>query len=129
MKLSEYFDNADGFGVLSTADKNGKVDAAIYGRPHFMNEETIAFIAADKLTHANLQVNPHAVYIFKEAGHYKGRRLYITKLREEKDSPLIEEISRKKYPVAEGEYKTKSRFLIYFKLDKVLPLIGDGQIK
>jgi len=71
MKLSEYFDKADGFGVLSTADQSGKVDAAIYGRPHFMDEETVAFIAADKLTHANLQVNPHAVYISKKRGIMK----------------------------------------------------------
>jgi hypothetical protein len=127
MKLSEYFDKADGFGVLATADQGGKVDAAIYGRPHFMDEKTVAFIAADKLTHANLQVNPHAVYIFKEAGHYEGRRLYITKLREEKDSPLIDEIRRKKYPEVEGKYKSGSKFLIYFHLDNVLPLIGGGE--
>jgi hypothetical protein len=127
MKLSEYFDKADGFGVLSTADQSGKVDAAIYGRPHFIDDETVAFIAADKLTHANLQVNPHAVYIFKEAGRYEGRRLYITKLREEKDSPLIEEIRRRKSREVEGKSQSGSRFLIYFHLDKVLPLIGDGQ--
>ena len=127
MKLSEYFDQADGFGVLATADQQGKVDAAIYGRPHFMDEETLAFIAADKLTHANLQVNPHAVYIFKEAGHYDGRRLYLTKLSEEKDSPLIEELRRKKHPATEGRQKSGARFLIYFHLDKALPLIGDGQ--
>ncbi len=127
MKLCEYFDQADGFGVLATADEQGKVDAAIYGRPHFVDEETLAFIAADKLTHANLQVNPHAVYIFKEAGHYEGRRLYITKLSEEKDSPLIEEIRRKKHPEGESKHKSGSKFLIYFHLDKVLPLIGDGQ--
>ena len=30
MKLSEYFDKADGFGVLATADQDGKVDAADY---------------------------------------------------------------------------------------------------
>ena len=127
MKLNEYFDKADGFGVLSTADKSGKVDAAIYGRPHFMDEETVVFIAADKLTHANLQVNPHAVYIFKEAGHYEGRRLYITKLSEEKDSPLIDEIRRNKYKELERKEKSGSKFLLYFRLDKVLPLIGDGQ--
>lgn len=127
MKLSEYFDKADGFGVLSTTGESGRVDAAVYGRPHFIDEQTIAFIAADKLTHANLQVNPHAVYLFKEAGHYKGRRLYITKLREEKDSPLIDEIRRKKYPEVEGKYKSGSKFLIYFHVDNELPLIGDGK--
>jgi len=127
MNLSEYFDKADGFGVLATAGESGRVDAAIYGRPHFIDEETIAFIAADKLTHANLTENPHAVYIFKEAGHYKGHRLYITKLREEKDSPLIDVIRRKKYPEVEGKYANTSKFLVYFHVDNVLPLIGDGK--
>jgi len=128
MKLSEYFENAKGVGVLATADSSGKVNAAIYGRPHFMDEQTIAFIAADKLTHANLQSNPHAAYIFKENGNYEGRRLYITKIREEKDSPLIDEIRRGKHPEGEGQHQsTGTKFLLYFHLDNVLPLIGDGK--
>jgi hypothetical protein len=123
VKLSEYFDNVKGVGVLSTADAGGKVNAAIYGRPHFIEEETIAFIAADKLTHANLQTNLSAVYLFKEQNSYEGKRLYLTKTSEEKDSPLIDEIRRRKYNKVENE--TGSRFLVYFKVDKVLPLIGD----
>jgi hypothetical protein len=124
MKLSEYFEEKEGVGVLATADGDGIVDASIYGRPHFFDEETIAFIAAEKLTHANLQSNPHAVYLFKETDRYEGWRLYLTKIREEKDSPLIEQIRRKKL---EGKYKTGSKYLIYFHLDKVLPLIGEGK--
>jgi hypothetical protein len=127
MKLSEYFDNIKGVGVLSTADKDGKVNAALYGRPHFMDEKTVTFITTDRLTHANLQSNPHAVYLFKEDGRYEGQRLYLTKTNEEKDSPLIDEIRRKNYPEVQGKYKNESKFLIYFKLDKVLPLIGDGE--
>jgi hypothetical protein len=127
MKLGEYFENSKGIGVLSTADSSGKVNAAIYSRPHVMDEETVAFIAADRLTHANLQTNPHAVFLFKEDGRYEGQRLYLTKTREEKDSPLIEEIRRKKYREVEGKYKTESTFLMYFKVDKVLPLIGEGK--
>ena len=127
MKLNEYFEITKGVGVLSTADAAGKVNAAIYGRPHFMDEKTVAFIAADRLTHANLESNPSAVYLFKEDGRYEGHRLYLTKTREEKDSPLIDDIRRKKYKEVEGKYKTESKFLIYFNVDKVLPLIGDGQ--
>ena len=44
MKLSEYFEKNKGIGVLSTADSSGKVNAAIYGRPHFMDEETVALL-------------------------------------------------------------------------------------
>jgi len=127
MKLSEYFENSKGVGILSTADKDGKVNSAIYSRPHFLDEDTVAFIAADRLTHANLQTNPSAVYLFKEKNSYEGRRLYLIKIREEKDSPLIDGIRRKRYNNAEGKYKTESRFLVYFKIDKVLPLIGDGE--
>lgn len=41
MKLSEYFDLKKGYGVIATADSKGEVNAAIYARPHFMDDETI----------------------------------------------------------------------------------------
>jgi hypothetical protein len=125
MKLSEYFANNTGMGVLSTADAAGKVDAAIYARPHFIDEDTIAFIMADKVTHANLQTNASAVYLFKENDSYEGKRLYLTKIREEKNSPLIDEIRRRKNAAGEVNDKTESKFLVYFKIDKARPLIGD----
>ncbi|HUN55582.1 MAG TPA: pyridoxamine 5'-phosphate oxidase family protein [Smithella sp.] len=127
MNLEEYFENARGFGVLSTADNKGKVNAAIYGRPHFMNENSVAFIASDRLTHANLKKNPSAIYLFKEEGVYKGYRLYLTKTHEVKDSPLIEQIRRKKYKGLTHHYETASKFLVHFKVDKVLPLSGVGK--
>jgi hypothetical protein len=127
MDLKDYFEKTKGVGVLSTADSKGKVDAAIYGRPHFIDDGTIAFIALDRLTHANLQTNPSAVYLFKEQNSYEGKRLYLTKIREEKDSPLIEELRRRKYYDVEGKEKIEFRFLIFFRIDKVLPLIGDGK--
>ena len=68
MKLDDYFDLKKGIGVLSTADGEGKVDAAIYARPHFMDDGTVAFIMRDRLSHHNLQSNPHATFLFKEDG-------------------------------------------------------------
>lgn len=127
MKLEEYFENTSGVGVLSTADDKGVVNAAIYGRPHFMDENTVVFIASDRLTHANLKKNYSAIYLFKEDGFYKGRRLYLTKTKEEKDSPLIEKIRRKKYKGIGNKDNIESKFLIYFQVDKILPLIGDGK--
>jgi hypothetical protein len=125
MDLKSYFEDNVGFGVLSTADSTGKVNAAIYARPHFINEDTIAFIAGDRLTHANLQSNPSAIYIFKEKDSYEGKRLNLSKIREEKDSPLIDEIRRKKRPDEADKTTAESKFLVYFKIDGVRPLIGD----
>lgn len=126
MDFHEYFEKTKGTGVLATADGEGRVDAAIYAKPHLMAEETIAFIMADRLTHHNLQSNPHALYLFKENGPgYKGVRLFLKKLREEKDSDLLYEIRSKRYP--KGKEEGKPRFLVFFKVEKVLPLIGPGE--
>lgn len=123
MELKEYFENAKGLGVLSTADGQGKVDAAVYSRPHFMDQDTVAFIMPARLTHQNLQANPHAAYLFAEEGSStKGMRLFLTKLREEKDSKLLAQLRRGRH----GSEATE-RYLVFFKIDKVLPLIGAGE--
>jgi hypothetical protein len=126
MDLQDYFDKTKGTGVLATADKEGKVDLAIYAKPHVMDKETVAFIMADRLTHHNLQSNSHAAYLFKEEGTgYRGTRLFLTKLREEQDSDLLYAIRSKRYPSEKEE--GKPRFLVLFKVDKVLPLVGAGR--
>jgi hypothetical protein len=123
MKLDEYFKNKNGVGVLSTADGEGKVDAAIYARPHFMDDGTLAFIMRDRLTHHNLQSNPHASYLFKEEGSgYKGKRLFMTRVREEENTELLNSLRRRKSAYGNDE----ARFLVFFKLDRELPLVGDG---
>ena len=90
MNLKDYFEDAKGLGVFATADSEGKVDVAVYSRPHVMDSETVAFIMRDRLTHHNLQSNPHGAYLFAEAGKkYVGKRLFLTKIREEQDTELV----------------------------------------
>ncbi len=112
--LSDYFEKA-----------KGKVGMAVYARPHLMNEKTAVFITADHLMHKNLQSNPSASYLFVEEGPgYKGKRLYVTKIKEVEDPDLVNQLRRRGCcPVDEG-YKQGQRFVVYFKVNKVLPLIG-----
>jgi hypothetical protein len=128
MKLSEYFEKAKGRGVIAVADSSGKTAIAVYARPHFIDEETVAFIMADRLTHRNLQSNSHAAYLFMESGEkYVGKRLYLTKIKEEADSALIDEIRRKDSCPAYEASAEKLRYLVYFHIDQVLPLIGEKE--
>lgn len=121
--LKDYFENTRGMGVMATADKEGKVNAAIYSRPHFLEDGSIAFITRDRLTHHNLQSNPYAAYLFAEEGSgYKGKRLHLRKVREVQNSELMQSLSRREYK----NEKPGSRFLVTFQVDKVLPLIGAG---
>ena len=128
MNLSEYFEKATGMGVLATSGPEGRVDVAVYSRPHFIDEETVAYIMTDRLTHGNLQSNPYAAYIYIESGEkYEGKRLYLKKVREETDPEVIDRMRWRKTYVIPEEQKGEKRFVVFFNIEKVLNLIGPGQ--
>ena len=130
MKLRDYFESANGTGVLATADADGKVDVAIYSRPHFLGEgdAEIAFIMNDRLSHDNVDANPNAAYLFiEETGGYVGKRLSLTKTREETDPEKIQSVRRRNLPPDCDEGGTKKKFLVHFRVDGVRPLIGSGE--
>lgn len=127
MTLKTYFENTKGTGVLSTSDAEGHVDAAIYSRPHVMEDGTLALIMRNRLSHHNLQSNPHAAYLFKEAGQgHKGKRFFLTKVKEETDTDQLFELRKRTYP-DKGPIKGDPLHLVFFKIDKELPLIGPGE--
>jgi len=124
MLLNDYFESTRGLGVLSTADAAGKVDAAVYARPHVADDGTLVFIMRERLTHRNLQENPSAVYLFVEAGSgYQGVRLYLRKLREDNDPELIKQLTRRCLSPEEDQAKGP-KFLVYFAIEEILKLIG-----
>jgi hypothetical protein len=124
-ELKTYFENTGGTGVMATSDAAGKVDAAVYSRPHFMEDGTLAFIMRDRLTHRNIRENPHAAFLFIEDGPgYKGKRLYLTMVREETETELLYKLRRRTFTAEKDRQEVK--FLVFFKLDKELPLVGSG---
>jgi hypothetical protein len=127
MNLKDYFENVQGHGILATADASAKVNMALFSRPHCLDDGTLAFIMSQRLTHANLQVNPQAAYLFMETGAgYKGKRLYLTKVGEEQDTELLKSLRRRAYS-PEREKAAGPRYLVFFKVDKELPLVGSGE--
>jgi hypothetical protein len=126
MDLKNYFEETKGIGVLSTADSEGNVDSALYARPHMMEDDSLALIMRDRLSRANLQSNPKAAYLFLEEGPgYKGKRIFLTKLREEQDAEKIESLRRRSY-APDDRMHQEDVFLVYFQIDRELPLIGSG---
>lgn len=126
MKLEEYFNNHKGRGILSTADSSGNVNSAVYSTPHMMGNNNIAFIMRERLTHNNLLGNPSAAYLFMAEGKgFNGLRLYLEKTNEEQDTPQIEELHRRKRS-CEEEDELGAKYLVYFQVKKILPLIGTG---
>lgn len=127
MELAQYFKNTKGLGVLATADDDGRVDTAIYSRPHFMEDGTLAFIMKDRLSHANLQTNPFASFLFVEEGRgYQGKRLYLRKVGEEKETERLYSL-RRRMSSSEADPENDPRFLVFFELERVRPLVGDAE--
>lgn len=127
MKLAEYFDRKPGTGILSTANSDGEVDAAIFATPHVLDDNQLAFIMRDRLTHKNLQSNPFAIYLFMEAGGgYKGVRLFLKKIKEDTNKKLIQSMTRRHLPPDEDKARGP-KFIVYFEVTKILPLVGTGQ--
>jgi hypothetical protein len=123
MDLGEYFENTEGLGVLATADAKGNVDAAIYSRPHVMEDGTVAFIMANHLSYRNVTDNPKAAYLFIEKGPgYKGKRLYLTKTDEQSDQQVVDSMRRKQRAYQEDK---RDSCVVYFKVEKVRALVGD----
>ncbi len=125
MNLTEYFKNTKGRGILATADAEGKVNAAVYSRPKVIDEQTVAFIMRDRLTHANVQSNPHAAFLFIEegSGGYEGIRLYLTKESEEEDSERLYALRRSDHSaIRESREERGPLFLVLFKIDRVIAL-------
>lgn len=124
--LKAYFEEKEGFGVLATADAGGRVNAAVYARPHIPEDGTAALIMRDRLTRKNLLENPKAAYLFVEKGPgYKGCRLYLAKVGEDTDPDKIGEL-RRRCPATDTDPDNTDLFLVTFRVDKVLPLIGSG---
>ena len=89
-----------------------------------MKDGTLAMIMRDRLTRHNLQSNPRACYLFMEEGPaYKGIRLFLRKVREEKNSRLIPELRRRQFMRETDE----AEFLVFFEVARELPLVGAGK--
>jgi hypothetical protein len=127
MNLDNYFGSIDGFGVLATSNEQGQINGAVYGRPHVMDDGTLAFIMRHRRSYRNVLSNPHATYVFIEKGDgYTGKRLYLTMLKESDDAAVIESLRRKKRPDKAAGAGSEGVSVVYFSVDEIRPLVGDG---
>jgi len=77
-------------------------------------------------THPELEKQSLCSYMFIEEGYgYKGIRLYLKKIKEDTDNALIDTMKRRHLTPEEDKAKGP-KFLIHFRVDRILPLIGEG---
>jgi len=126
MTLKDYFESRSGVCILSSADRSGKVTTAVYSAPRVMEDGSVCFIMRERLTYRNILDNPHAACMYIEhGGGYQGIRLFLAKVREVNDQDLIARMTRRNLTPEEDRSKGP-KHLVIFRVDKILPLIGDS---
>jgi len=129
MDLKEYFADAKGTGILATADGEGKVDVAIYAKPIVVDENTIALVMRERLSHQNIRGNPKAAYMFIEkAGGNKGLRLYLTMEREETNVSVVEKIIEE-HPEICPYPDEANKYLVHFRVERIRELVGSKTLE
>ena len=131
VSLMDYFNKEPRIGVLSTSSKDGKVDSAVFGSPHMIDEKTVLLATAQNRTLANLLENPNAVYLIMEPGNsimdWKGIRVYLS-MKEYMTSGEMLEMIRNQAANFIGEEAAKMIYAaITFEIYEVRPLVDYGQ--
>lgn len=95
-QLMDFFKAEGRFGVLSTADREGAVNAAIFGSARLLDTQTLALGLGDNRTLDNLKRNPQGVFLCFEPGAtllaWQGARLYLEVAEIASRGPLFDEI-------------------------------------
>ena len=130
-KLMDYFNKSPRIGTLSTADKAGSVDSGVFGSPHMTDEKTVLMGLGNSRTLANLQQNPHAVYLIMEPGatimDWKGIRVYLKVQAIATSGPVLDAFKANMAKVA-GEAAAKMIYAtVSFGITEIRPLIDMGQ--
>jgi hypothetical protein len=127
----DYFNRQPRLGTLSTAGKNGKVDAGVFGSPHMTDESTVAMGLGDNRTLANLQENPQAVFLIMEPGKtimdWKGVRVYLKVKAVATSGEALDMFKRQMSVVAGREAAEMIHAFVTFGITEIRPLIDMGQ--
>ncbi|BBO78178.1 pyridoxamine 5'-phosphate oxidase [Desulfosarcina widdelii] len=124
------FNKETRIGALATANKQGEVNAAVFGSPRMIDEDTVIMAIGDNRSYRNLQENPKASFIVVEPGQapatWKGVRLYLEVDSMERYGELLDSFREKIRELAGDRSANAIVAAIRFKVTEVRPLIAPG---
>jgi len=129
-ELMEIFNKYPRIGALATADKEGDVNAAVFGSPRMIDENTVVMGIGENRSFRNLQRNPKAVFIVMEPGKtgldWKGARVYLEAIDMETEGEFFDRIKQDIAKAAGQQAADMIHAAIRFKVTEARPLIDMG---
>ena len=127
-EVMEMFNKQTRIGALATTNENGDVNAAVFGSPRMIDENTVVMAIGDNRSFRNLQKNPKAAFIVVEPGdspaQWKGVRLYLEVDSYERYGELLDSFREKIRQVAGDKSANAIVAALRFKITDVRPLIA-----
>ena len=127
-EVMKMFNKETRIGSLATTNRNGDVNAAVFGSPRMIDQETVIMAIGDNRTFRNLQENPKATFLVVEPGDspasWKGVRLYLTMDSFERYGELLDSFREKIRKVAGNASADAIVAALRFKVTDVRPLIA-----
>jgi hypothetical protein len=130
-KLMEYFNKQPRLGTLSTSGKDGKVNVANFGSPRMIDEKTVIMGLSKNRTFANLQENPHAVFMIMEPGNtiseWKGVRVYLKMTECQTSGEKLDKIKTQIAKIAGEAAAKRVHAAVTLKVYEIRPIADFGQ--
>ncbi len=127
-EVMQMFNKETRIGSLATVNQNGDVNAAVFGSPRMIDDETVIMAIGDNRSFRNLQENPRATFLVVEPGDspasWKGVRLYLTMDSFERYGELLDSFREKIRKVAGNQSADAIVAALRFKITDVRPLIA-----
>ena len=129
-ELMTLFNKQPRIGTLSTANKRGDVNVAVFGSPQMIDENTVVMGIRDNRTFRNLQRNPKAVFVVMEPGEtvmdWKGARVYLEAIDVETGGEFYDKIKHNIAKAAGTQAASMIHAAIRFKITEVRPIVDVG---
>ena len=129
-ELMALFNKHPRIGTLSTANKLGDVNVAVFGSPRMIDENTVVMGIGENRTFRNLQRNPKAVFIVMEPGEtvmdWNGARVYLEAVDVETSGEFYDQIKHDIAKAAGMQAANMIHAAIRFKIADVRPIVDVG---
>jgi hypothetical protein len=126
-EVMEIFNKTPRIGTLSTADKTGEVNVAVFSSPQMVDENTVIMGIGRNRTFRNLQENRKAVFVVMEPGKtlmdWKGARVYLELMDLESGGGFFDEV---KAGIAQAAGKQAADMIhaaVRFRITEVRPIV------
>lgn len=127
-QVMKMFNKEARIGILATANNNKDVNAAVFGSPRMIDEDTVIMAIGDNRSAQYLEENPKASFIVIEPGQapatWKGVRLYLEVESFERYGEVLDSFRAKIRKMAGNKSADAIQAAIRFKITDVRPLIA-----